>query len=153
VVIEMGERLSLCQPHALAVLRAVTALVLMQHGVQKLFMWPPSPHHPEPVPLLSLFGIGGLLEFGGGILILLGLFTRPVAFILCGQMAVAYWMFHFAGGLGMPNGWMPVVNEGDLAVVLCFVFLFLFVAGPGSFSVDGALLRRHKQDRCKASLQ
>lgn len=133
----MGDRLAAHRPEALAVLRIVTALLFMQHGFQKLFMWPPSPHHPHPVPWLSLFGVGGMLEVFGGLLLVLGLFTRPVAFLLAGQMAVAYWMFHFAAGLQMANGWMPVVNEGDSAIQFCFVFLYLTFAGPGAWSMDG----------------
>jgi putative oxidoreductase len=131
-------RLQAHAPQALAVLRIVTALLFIQHGLQKLFMWPPSPHHPDPVPLLSLSGIGGLLELIGGLLILAGLFTRPVAFVLSGQMAVAYWLFHFGGGLNMPNGWMPVVNGGDSAIQFCFTFLYLVFAGAGAWSVDSA---------------
>ncbi|WP_114955076.1 DoxX family protein [Sphingosinicella terrae] len=131
-------RLQAYAPQALAVLRIVTALLFIQHGLQKLFMWPPSPHHPDPVPLLSLAGIGGLLELVGGLLILAGLFTRPVAFVLSGEMAVAYWMFHFVGGMNMPNGWMPVVNGGDSAIQFCFTFLYLVFAGAGSWSVDAA---------------
>ena len=123
-------------PYALAVLRIVTALLFMQHGMQKLFGWPPSEHHPDPVPLLSLFGVGGILELFGGLMVLVGLGTRSVSFVLAGQMAVAYWMFHFAGGLGVPSGWMPVVNGGDLAIEFCFVFLFLVFAGPGAWSLD-----------------
>ena len=122
---------------SLGLLRIVAALLFMQHGFQKLLMWPPNPHHPDPVPLLSLFGIGGILEVFGGLLVLIGLFTRPVAFLLAGQMAVAYWMFHFAGGMAMPNGWMPVVNGGDAAILFCFAFLHIAFAGPGAWSVDG----------------
>jgi putative oxidoreductase len=125
------------RPQALAILRMVTALLYMQHGLQKVFMWPPSVHHPTSVPLLSFFGFAGLLELGGGALVLVGCFTRWVAFVLCGQMAVAYWLFHFRAGLGMPDGWMPVVNGGDLAILFCFTFLYIAVAGPGAWSVDG----------------
>lgn len=130
------------RPQALAVLRIVTGMLFLQHGMQKLFLWPLSPHHPEPVPLLSLFGIGGILEFFGGLLIVLGLFTRPVAFVLAGEMAVAYWMFHFAGGRSMPDGWIPVVNGGDSPIQFCFVFLYLVFAGAGAWSVDQLLARR-----------
>lgn len=127
----------------LALLRIVSALLFMQHGMQKLFLWPPSEHHPDPVPLLSLFGIGGLIEFAGGMLLLVGLFTRQVAIVACGQMAVAYWMFHFASGMGMANGWMPVVNGGDAAILFCFAFLHLAAAGPGAWSIDRR--RRHHE--------
>ncbi|MGZ8335885.1 MAG: DoxX family protein [Allosphingosinicella sp.] len=131
-------RLHAYAPRALALLRIVTGMLFMQHGLQKLLMWPSSEHHPGPVPLLSLFGIGGVLELFGGLLIVVGLFTRPVAFVLAGEMAVAYWMFHFAGGTHMPNGWMPVVNGGDSAIQFCFTFLYLVFAGAGAWSFDAA---------------
>jgi putative oxidoreductase len=110
-------------------MRLVVALLFMQHGGQKLFGVPAS-QHPGTVTLLSLVGIAGALEFFGGILLLLGLFTRPTAFILSGQMAVAYFMAH------APRGFWPVINGGELAVVYCFVFLYLAMAGGGSWSVD-----------------
>ncbi len=117
-------------PRMLAVLRIMSALLYMEHGTQKLLGFPPS-DRPGP-PLLSLFGIGGVLELFGGILLLIGLFTRPVAFVLSGMMAVAYFMFH------APQSFFPALNGGDAAILFCFVFLYLFVAGPGAWSVDGA---------------
>ena len=123
-------------PLTMAMLRIVTALLFMQHGLQKLFAFPDAGHHPGPFVLMSLAGVGGLLETFGGLAILLGVWTRPVAFLLSGQMAVAYWMFHFASGLNMPRGYFPVVNGGDAAILFCFVFLFLAFAGPGPFSID-----------------
>lgn len=123
---------------ALAILRIITALLFIQHGTQKLFGWPPSEHHGGPTTLFSLVGVGGLLELVGGLFVLTGLYTRPVAFVLAGQMAVAYWLFHFASGVGRPNGWMPVVNGGDLAILFCFVFLYLVFSGPGAWSVDAS---------------
>ena len=84
----------------------------------------------DGVPLGSLFGIGGILEIVGGALIVLGLFTRPVAFVLAGMMAVAYFMFH------APAGFYPIVNGGELAVLYCFIFLFFAAQGPGSLSLD-----------------
>jgi putative oxidoreductase len=113
----------------LAVLRIVTALIFIEHGTQKLFGFPPSPN-PQP-PLFSLFGLAGVLEILGGLLVLLGLYTRPVAFILAGQMAVAYFMGH------LPEGFFPVNNGGDAAILYCFVFLYLVFAGPGAWSIDG----------------
>ena len=83
-------------------------------------------------PLASLFGIGAILELVGGLLILVGLFTRPVAFILAGEMAVAYWMFH------APQSIYPALNGGDAAILYCFVFLLLVFTGPGAWSIDGA---------------
>jgi putative oxidoreductase len=120
----------------LSVLRIPAALVLMQHGSQKLFAFPPSgaPGPVAPLVLMSQTGLAGILEFFGGMLLLLGLFTRPVAFILSGEMAVAYFQVH------APRGFLPIVNRGELAVVLCFTFLYLAFAGGGSLSVD-ALLR------------
>ncbi len=132
-------------PNALAVLRVVTGLLYMQHGMQKLFGWPPSEHHPGGAVLLGIFGLAGILEFFGGMLFAVGWLTRAVALLLCGQMAVAYWLFHFRGGLNIPNGWMPVVNGGDLAIEFCFVFLLFVVAGPGAPSLDG--FRKRASDR------
>jgi putative oxidoreductase len=119
----------------LSVLRIVTGLLFMQHGSMKLFGIPPSPQGGAiPFDLFSLMGIGGILEFFGGLLIVLGLFTRPVAFILSGEMAVAYFMMHAS-----KSAW-PVVNGGELAVLFSFVFLYLAAAGAGPWSIDS--LRR-----------
>ena len=117
-----------------ALLRIVTGLVFMVHGAQKLFGWfgGVGPNGAT-APLASLFGVAGVLEFFGGALIVLGLFTRPVAFILAGEMAYAFWTMHF------PNGGVnPVVNHGEPAVLYCFIFLFLAFHGAGPFSVDEA---------------
>ncbi len=117
-------------PRALALLRIVTALLFMDHGAQKLLGFPPSDH---PLPgLFTLFWFAGFLELVGGFFILIGLFTRPVAFILCGEMAFAYWMAH------APKSFYPALNGGDAAILFCFIFLYLVAAGPGAFSVDGA---------------
>ena len=118
-------------PYALAALRIATAVIFMLHGTQKLFGFPAVPEGGLPA-LLSLRGIGGVMEFVGGLFIMLGLFTRPVAFLLSGEMAVAYWMFH------APRNVFPVLNGGDAAILYCFVFLLLVFAGPGAWSVDGA---------------
>jgi putative oxidoreductase len=115
-------------PRMLSVLRAMTGLLFLEHGTQKLFGFPPPPN-PGPA-LLSLLGVQGILELVGGFLILIGLFTRPVAFILAGDMAVAYFMRH------APRGFFPLLNGGELAILFCFVFLYLFVAGGGVWSVD-----------------
>jgi putative oxidoreductase len=120
----------------LSILRIMTGFLFFEHGAQKLFGFPaPMPGGGGP-PILSLFGIGSILEFFGGLLILLGLFTRPVAFILAGEMAVAYFMAH------APGGFWPLLNKGELAVLYCFVFLYLFVAGGGEWSLDRLLRRR-----------
>jgi putative oxidoreductase len=120
-------------PYALSVLRIVTALILMEHGTQKLFGFPPMPQGMELPPAFSLFWIGGVLELVGGFLFLIGLFTRPVAFVLAGEMAVAYWMFH------APQGFYPAVNMGDAAILYCFIFLLFVFSGPGAWSLDRIL--------------
>ena len=125
-------------------LRVVSGFLLWQAGGLILFGWfGGMPGQPSPPPLLSQTGIGGLLEFFGGILIMLGLFTRPVAFILSGMMAVAYWQFH------APQGGWPVQNQGMPAVLLCFIFLYLAAQGGGDWSLD-ALLRRRRDDASDA---
>jgi putative oxidoreductase len=125
-------------PIALALLRIVAALLFMEHGTQKLFGFPAAPESGLPA-LLSLPGLAGVLEFVGGILLLIGLGTRPVAFILSGEMAFAYWMAH------APRSVFPVLNGGDAAILYCFVFLLLVFTGPGAWSVDG--VRNARLDR------
>lgn len=124
----------------LSILRVVAALILMQHGSQKLFHFPPTgaPGPVAPLVLMSQTGLAGVLEFFGGFLLLLGLLTRPVAFILSGEMAVAYFQAH------NPRAFLPIVNRGELAVILCFVFLYLVFAGAGSWSVDGMIRRSRR---------
>jgi putative oxidoreductase len=119
-------------PRLLSVLRIVTALLFMMHGTAKLFQMPHQAMF-DNLQLMSLMGLQGVLEAGGGLLLLIGLFSRPVAFVLSGDMAVAYFMAHF------PKGWLPILNGGDLAVLFCFVFLYLCVAGPGPWSIDARL--------------
>ncbi|HEX8560760.1 MAG TPA: DoxX family protein [Pyrinomonadaceae bacterium] len=121
-------------PRLLSVLRIVTAFLFMAHGAQKLFGFLAPPGMPSFAPLSQMW-IGGVLEFFGGLLLLLGLFTRPVAFILSGTMAVAYFQMH------APGGFWPLQNKGELAVLYCFVFLFFAVAGGGAWSLD-RLIRR-----------
>jgi putative oxidoreductase len=126
----MSDTLGAWAPRILSVLRIVAAAVYMVHGSQKLFGFPPSEHgSPE---LLSLMGFGGILEFFGGALLLVGLFTRPVAFVLSGMMAVAYFMAH------APKSFFPALNGGDAAILFCFVFFYLVFAGPGPWSLDAA---------------
>ena len=120
-------------PRVLSILRIMTALLFMQHGTQKLFDVPAA-GHPGP-ELLSLLGFQGLLELLGGLLIAIGLFTRPVAFLLSGDMAAAYFMAH------APKSFFPALNAGDAAVLYCFVFLYLAVAGGGAWSADAARAR------------
>jgi putative oxidoreductase len=119
-------------PRLLSVLRIVTALLFMMHGTEKLFQMPHVAMF-DNLQLMSLMGLQGVLEAGGGLLLMIGLFSRPVAFVLSGDMAVAYFMAHW------PKSWLPILNEGDLAVLFCFVFLYLSVAGPGPWSIDARL--------------
>lgn len=126
------DTLSKYAPQALAVLRIVTALLFIEHGTAKLFGFPAAMGGAAGQGLPPLMLIGGILEAFGGLAILVGFLTRPVAFILAGEMAVAYWMMHVPGG-----GFFPLVNKGDAAVLFCFVFLYLVFAGPGAWSVDG----------------
>jgi putative oxidoreductase len=116
-------------------LRVVAGFLLCQAGGLILFGWFGGMPDGQSVTLMSQTGIGGVLEFFGGIAIMLGLFTRPVAFILSGMMAVAYWQFH------APNGAWPVQNQGMPAVLLCFIFLYMATKGAGDWSLD-ALFRR-----------
>ena len=119
-------------PYVLSLLRIIAGFLFLQHGTQKLFGYPMPPPGGKP-PIASLYGVGGLLEFIGGILILVGLLTRPVAFLLSGEMAVAYFMAH------APQGFWPTRNQGEAAVFYCFLFLFLTFAGPGPWSLDALL--------------
>ena len=120
---------------ALAALRIVSGLLFLAHGVVKVFGFPAGAE-PGQQELLSLFGIGGMIELITGLLLILGLFTRPAAFIAAGQMAVAYWMFH------VPSSPYPAVNGGDAAILFCFVFLYIFTAGPGAWSIDNRTAKR-----------
>ena len=120
---------------ALAALRIVAGLLFLAHGVIKVFGFPAGAE-PGQQELQSLFGIGGVIELMTGLLLILGLFTRPAAFIASGQMAVAYWMFHF------PSSPYPAVNGGDAAILYCFIFLYIFTAGPGAWSMDNRTAKR-----------
>jgi len=121
-------------PRLLSVLRIMTALMLLQHGTAKYLGFPHVAAFDDLQPL-SLLGASGVLELVGGVLILIGLFTRPVAFILSGFAAVAYFMVH------APQGFYPLLNQGELAVLYCFIFLYLSVAGGGAWSADAAMGR------------
>jgi putative oxidoreductase len=120
------------RPRILAVLRIVTAYLFVQHGTAKLLGIPPVEMFAGGVPLLSMSGIAGVLELVGGALLLIGLFTRPTAFVLSGEMAFAYFIGHASQG----NVAIPMLNGGELAVLYCFVFLYFAVAGAGAWSVD-----------------
>ena len=117
------------ESYVLSLLRIVAGLLFICHGLQKVFgMFGGMGGHA--VRLASLLGVAGILETVGGALIILGLFTRPVAFILCGEMAVAFFRAHF------PRGWLPLKNGGELALLYCFIFLYLIFAAAGSISLD-----------------
>lgn len=121
-----------------SLLRIVTGALFMQHGVQKLFGFLTDPARPwtGAPPMFSQFWIAGVLEVFGGAAIVLGLFTRPIAFLLCGEMAVAYFHVNF------PRSFWPIRNGGEPAVLFCFVYLYLFAAGAGPYSLDGILRGR-----------
>jgi putative oxidoreductase len=120
-------------PRALAALRLVAAFLYLQHGTAKLLHVPHVADF-DSLRALSLIGFAGMLEIAGSVLILLGFFTRPVAFILSGEMAVAYFMVHARQG----HFFAPALNQGEEAVLYCFIFLFLSVAGGGAWSIDGS---------------
>jgi putative oxidoreductase len=127
-------RWSAWQPRLHSVLRMAAACMFILAGTVKLFAFPAGmPPNGGTVPLMSQLGIGAVLETFGGTLLFLGLFTRPVAFILSGEMAVAYFQFHF------PGGFWPVLNGGVSAVLYCFLWLYFSAAGAGPWSLDAAL--------------
>lgn len=129
------ERLVVWAPRVLSLLRIITALLFMEHGLMKLFHFPAAqPGAPDPLPPLLLAAAG--LELVGGTLLTLGLFTRPVAFVLSGQMAVAYFLAHAS------QGFWPALNGGDAPILFCFVFLYLVFQGPGEWSLDAQVRKR-----------
>ena len=129
----------------LSILRIVTALVFMTAGTMKVFGFPPPPPGTPDFPLTSQMGIGGLLEAVGGALLVVGLFTRPVSFILAGEMAVAYFQFH------LPQSFFPTVNNGVPAVLHCFIFLYFVFAGGGAWSLDATIARSRADPRTATS--
>ena len=118
-------------PRVLSILRIIVAFLYIAHGTQKLFGLPGAGAAP-PFDLMTLRGASAILETFGGALLLIGLFTRPVAFILSGHMAFAYFIGH------APQGFWPILNRGELAIMFCFVFLYLAAAGGGPWSLDAA---------------
>lgn len=128
------DRLSAWSPRVLSLIRIVVGLMFLEHGLQKIVGFPPGEHANSGVSL-SLAGLSGVFELGGA-LIALGLFTRPVAFVLSGMMAVGYFTVH------APQGFYPVNNMGDAAILYCLVFFYLVFAGPGPWSVDAMMRRR-----------
>lgn len=133
----MFSNLSRYQPQALAALRIVSAYLFLLHGSAKLLG---APHVAmfDGLQLFSLMGFAGVLELGGGVLLVLGLFTRPVAFLLSGEMAVAYFMSHAKAGTTL----LPLLNGGEAAVLFCFVFLYLVFVGPGAWALDNKWCKR-----------
>ena len=130
-VSELVSKWPACAPQLRSLLRIVAALMFIEVGAMKLFGVPVGmPPNGETASLFTQIGIGGLLEFFGGALLLVGLFTRPVAFILSGEMAVAYFQFHF------PQSFWTVVNNGTAAALYCFVWLYFSAAGAGPWSLD-----------------
>ncbi|AZO53953.1 MULTISPECIES: DoxX family protein [unclassified Mesorhizobium] len=125
---KLFDGLSKYQPQALGVLRIMTALQFIEHGTQKLFNFPAGDHAAATLSGLPL--AAGILEFAGGVLLALGLFTRPVAFLLAGEMAIAYFIAHY------PRDFFPINNSGDSAISFCFIFLYLVFAGAGAFALD-----------------
>ena len=124
----------------LSVLRIVAALVYVEHGTQKMFGFPPAAT-PSAYHLLSQNGVAGILETFGGVALLIGLFTRPVAFVLAGEMAVAYFQVH------LPRSLFPIINRGDNAVLFCFLFLYMSIAGAGTWSIDALVAARRQRSR------
>jgi putative oxidoreductase len=122
----------------LSVVRIVAGIMFIMAGTTKLFAFPPAPMPMDPVPLFSQMGLAGVLETFGGLAIMLGFFTRPVAFILSGEMAVAYFQGHF------PQSFWPTANGGMAAALYCFVFLYLAFAGGGAWSVDAGIARSRR---------
>jgi putative oxidoreductase len=118
-------------PRVLGIVRIVVGLLFLTHGSAKLLGIPHVAMF-DGLQVFSLIGVAGILELVGGALIVLGLFTRPVAFLLSGEMAVAYFMAH------APQGLLPIINQGEAAVLYCFIFFYLFVVGAGAFSIDAA---------------
>ena len=116
-------------PYLLSILRIVAALLFFEHGTQKLLGYPPGQPYTG-FPNFSLLGIAGMLEFVGGLLLLVGLFTRPTAFIMSGEMAIGYFRAH------LPRNFFPILNMGEITVMLCFFFLFLSASGAGPWSLD-----------------
>jgi putative oxidoreductase len=119
-------------PHVPSLLRIMAGLLFLEHGMSKLFGFPPGPMPP----MFSLEWFAGTIEFTGGTLVTLGLFTRPVAFIMSGEMACAYFISH------APRAFFPLVNRGEAAVLFCFIFFYLIFAGAGPLSLDALVWRK-----------
>jgi putative oxidoreductase len=125
--------LSRWQPQLLALLRIVAGLLFLEHATQKFFAFPAPFPTPGPLPPIEI--AAGVIELLTGIFVTIGLFTRPIAFLAAGEMAVGYFMFHF------PHSFWPAVNMGEAAILYCFIFLYIAAAGPGAWSIDGARMK------------
>ena len=136
-MLDVSPSIDRCAPYLLSILRIMTALLFMEHGLAKFFGFPaattPPPH------LFDLEWFAALIEFGGGVLLTLGLFTRVVAFVASGEMAIGYFLFH------APQNFYPALNHGELAIMFCFVFLYLIFAGAGPLSLDALIWGRVKK--------
>ena len=126
------EKLTRWAPEALGALRIVSGLIFLEHGTMKFLSFPPGERAGTGWEFASLGAYAGIIEIVTGVLITIGWLTRPAAFLASGTMAVAYWYWH------APQDFFPVNNGGDAAILYCFVFLYFFFAGPGTFSVDGS---------------
>ena len=124
------QQLAKFAPQMLSIVRIVSALIFMEHGMQKHFGFPARVAGAAAPDLFTLQWFAGAIEIIGGVLLVLGLFTRPVAFILSGEMAIAYFWAH------QPRNFYPVLNGGDAAILYCFLFLYMFFAGGGAWSLD-----------------
>lgn len=131
----MTEALAAWTPRALSVLRVITGLMIIEHGTAKLIGFPVVPSFANLQPL-SLLGAAGFIELIGGALVVIGLWTQPAAFILSGEMAVAYFMVH------APRSFFPLINGGTLAIIYCFACLYLSIAGAGPWSLDATMKRK-----------
>ena len=129
------ERIKALEPKMLGILRIVTGLIFLEHGTQKFLSFPAGDAAGSGLALANAGAYAGVIELVAGLLITIGLFTRPAAFLASGAMAVAYWMAH------APQNTFPVNNGGDAAILYCFVFLYLAIAGPGDWSIDAARAR------------
>ena len=130
---QFNRMLARWEPMVLSIFRIMVGLLLFQYGVAKILKFPVLPYFVNIPPLIA---VAGWIELVLGALLILGLFTRPVAFILSGEMAFAYFIGH------APGGFFPIVNRGDPAILYCFMFLYIAAAGPGPWSIDNAVRRR-----------
>jgi putative oxidoreductase len=135
-----GANVARFAPYALALLRIVAAVLFLAHGLIKLVGFPAGAA-PGAQPLMTLLGLAAVIEVITGVLLILGLFTRPAALVASGEMAVAYWLYHAL------QSFFPAINGGDAATLFCFVFLYIFAAGAGALSLDGLLLSSSLEER------